>query len=155
MVAGTHPFFFDVVTHVGKLLKLHGQANRSQIKRRMMERWGDRSTLERTIQHVLRSIVRWGLLRAGKEHGSLVAPAQLINVTDDVACLLVHSVLLGHGRELSFSHLINHPALFPFALRITVRDLMRNPIFRVERQGDQSDIVELTGSAVGSPSRFV
>ena len=56
MVAGTHPFFFDVATHVGKLLKLHGQANRSQIKRRMTETWGDRSTLERTIQHVLRSI---------------------------------------------------------------------------------------------------
>ena len=49
MVAGTHPFFFDVATHVGKLVKLHGRANRSQIKRRMIEDWGDRSTLERTI----------------------------------------------------------------------------------------------------------
>ena len=71
MVAGTHPFFFDVATHVGKLIKLHGQANRSQIKRRMTETWGDRSTLERTIQHVLRSMAQWGLLRAGEEHGSL------------------------------------------------------------------------------------
>lgn len=148
MVAGTHPFFFEVVTHVGKLMKLHSQANRSQIKRRMMESWGDRSTLERTIQHVLRSIVRWGLLRAGKEHGSLVAPAQLTNVTDDVAHLLIHSVLLGQGRGLRFSHLINHAALFPFALHITVRDLMRNPIFRVQRQGDESDIIELAGGAV-------
>ena len=54
MVIATHPFFFDVATHVGKLLVLHGQANRSQIKRRMTESWGDRSTLERTIQHVLK-----------------------------------------------------------------------------------------------------
>jgi hypothetical protein len=46
MVGGTHPFFFDVATHVGKLIKLHGQASRSQITRRMTEAWGDRSTLE-------------------------------------------------------------------------------------------------------------
>jgi hypothetical protein len=148
MVLGTHPFFFDVATHLGKLIKLNGQANRSQIKRRMTEAWGDRSTLERTIQHVLRSIAQWGMLCAGVEHGSLVAPAQLINVTDDVAHLLIHSVLLNQGRGLRFSNLINHAALFPFALHITVRDLMRNPIFRVQRQGDQSDIIELARGAV-------
>ena len=61
MVVATHPFFFDVATHVGKLLALHGQANRSQIKRRMTRSWGDRSTLERTIQHVLKSMAQWGV----------------------------------------------------------------------------------------------
>ena len=69
MVVGTHPFFFDVATHVGKLIKLHGQANRSQIKRRMTETWGDRSTLERTIQHVLRSMSQWGLFEPAKSMG--------------------------------------------------------------------------------------
>jgi hypothetical protein len=148
MVAGTHPFFFDVVTQVGKLIKLHGQANRSQIKRRMVETWGDRSTLERTIQHVLRSITRWRMLRAGTEHGSLIAAAQRMCVNDELAQLLIHSVLLAHGRGLPFSHLTSHPALFPFDLQITVRELMRNSTFRVQRQGDQSDIVELTDCVV-------
>ena len=144
MVVGTHPFFFDVATHVGKLIKLHGQASRSQIKRRMTEAWGDRSTLERTIQHVLRSITQWGLLRTGSEYGSLIAPAQRICVDHDVSQLLVHSVLYGHGKGLPFSHLIGHPALFPFALKITVQDLMCNPTFQVQRQGDQIDFVELS-----------
>jgi hypothetical protein len=80
MVVGTHPFFFDVATQVGKLIKLHGQVSRSQIKRRMTETWGDRSTLERTIQHVLRSMARWGLLRAGDEHGSLMGPPHRIEI---------------------------------------------------------------------------
>jgi hypothetical protein len=143
MVAATHPFFFDVATHVGKLIKLNGQANRSQIKRRLTETWGDRSTLERTIQHVLRSMGQWGLLRAGEEHGSIVGPARRIRVNDQVAQLLLHSVLLGHGKGLPFSHLIDHPALFAFALHVTAQDLMLNSIFRVQRQGDQSDFVEL------------
>jgi hypothetical protein len=143
MVSGTHPFFFDVATHVGNLIKLNGQANRSQIKRRMTELWGDRSTLERTIQHVLRSMAQWGLLRAGKEHDSLIGPLQRINIDDDVGRLLVHSVLLGHGKGLPFSQLAGHPSLFPFAVHSTARDLTRNTVFKIQRQGDQSDFVEL------------
>lgn len=143
MVLGTHPFFFDVATHVGKLIKLNGQANRSQIKRRMTEAWGDRSTLERTIQHVLRSIAQWGMLRAGSENGSLIPADQRVSINDDVGQLLVYSVLLAHGRGLPFSHLIDHPSLFPFALKITEQDLMRNSMFRVQRQGDRSDFVEI------------
>ena len=144
MVVGTHPFFFDVATHVGKLLKLHGQANRSQIKRRMIDSWGDRSTLERTIQHVLRSIAQWGLLRPGTERGSLIGPAQRINISDGVGQLLVHSVLLGHGMGLPLSNLIDHPAMFPFELHLTARDLTGMPAFRVQRQGDRSDFIALT-----------
>ena len=102
MVVGTHPFFFDVATHVGKLIKLHGQANRSQIKRRMTETWGDRSTLERTIQHVLRSMAQWGMLRNGEEPGSLIGPAQRLRVSDDVGRPLLHSVVLGHGRGVPY-----------------------------------------------------
>jgi hypothetical protein len=143
MVVGTHPFFFDVATQVAKLIKLHGQASRSQIKRRMTETWGDRLTLERTIQHVLRSMGRWGLLRAGNEHGSLIGPPHRIDVGNEIGQLLIHSVLLGHGKGLLFSLLVNHPALFPFAVNLTSQDLIRSPYFKVQRQGDQSDFVEL------------
>jgi hypothetical protein len=32
-----------------------------------------------------------------------------------------------------------HPALFPFKLDLSVRDLIANPAIDVHRQGDQSD----------------
>ena len=143
MAVGTHPFFFDVATHVGKLIKLNGIATRTQIKRRMTEAWGDRSTLERTIQHVLKSLTQWGLLAAGREHGSLVGPTQRIHITPNVGQLLVHAILLGQGTGMAISQLIDHPTLFPFKLDLSSLELMENPIFRVQRQGDQSDLVEL------------
>jgi hypothetical protein len=143
MIVGTHPFFFDVATHIGKLIKLHGQANRSQIKRHMTEVWGDRSTLERAIQRVLRSMLQWGLLRDGQERGSLVGPLQRIDVDYDVGQLLLHSVLLGNGSGLPLIHLVNHPALFPFAIHLSAQDIIRNSAFRVQRQGDHSELVEL------------
>jgi hypothetical protein len=143
MVVATHTFFLDVATQVGKLLALHGEANRSQIKRRMTESWGDRSTLERTIQHVLKSMAQWGVLKPGFEKGSLVVARNPIQVSEDVAVLLMHGVLLSQGRGMPLSQLANHPAIFPFKLQLNVATLRRHPCLRVQRQGDQSDFVEL------------
>ena len=154
MVAGTHPFFFDVATHVGKLLKLHGQANRSQIKRRMTETWGDRSTLERTIQHVLRSMAQWGLLRAGEEPGSLSVRLNGSARNDEVASFsCTRSYWAMAGVSPSPSH--RSSGVVPVQVDVHARDLMRNSIFRVQRQGDQSDFVELApgpGDPFGSES---
>ena len=76
MAIGTYPFFCDVVASVGKLLALNGQANLSQVRRRMTESWGDRSTLPRAIQRVLRSMVQWGVLRDRPARGTFVAPTK-------------------------------------------------------------------------------
>lgn len=143
MVIATHPFFFDVATHVGKLLALHGQVNRTQIKRRMTESWGDRSTLERTIQHVLKSMAQWGVLHAGSEKGSLVASRSPIQTSQGVAELLIHGVLLSQGCGMPLPQLANHPALFPFKLQTNPARLREHEGLRVQRQGDQSDFVEL------------
>jgi hypothetical protein len=142
MVIATHPFFFDVATNVGNFLTLHGQANRSQIKRRMTEAWGDRSTLERTIQQVLRSMVQWELLRPGLEKGSLIAPTRVVEVADDLAEILVYSIILGHSRGMLLSQLRSHPALFPFKVNLSSERIRRNRRLRVQREGDQGDFVE-------------
>jgi hypothetical protein len=88
-------------------------------------------------------MTQWGLLRSGEEAGSLTRAARRIDARDELAELLAHSVLLAHGKGLSFPHLIGHAALFPFALHLTARGLTQNSAFRVQRQGDQSDFVEL------------
>ena len=143
MAVGTHSFFYDVVTNVGKLLTLNGEANRSQIKRRMTETWGDRSTLERTIQHVLRSIIQWGLLCHGQEKGSLVALPRRIPISHEIGEHLVHAILISHGHGLPLAQLTRHPALFPFDVRLNSASLRKSDCIRVQRQGDQSDFVEL------------
>jgi hypothetical protein len=143
MAIGTHPFFYDVVANVGKLLNLNGQVNRSQIKRRMTDAWGDRSTLERTIQHVLRSVRQWGLLHDGPVKGSLIAVPEPIRVRDEVSELLFHAILLSHGGGLPLTQLNNHPALFPFIARLNHSAQRQARLIQVVRQGDQADFVEL------------
>ena len=79
-----------------------------------------------------------------KEHGSLIGPLQRPEIDTELSQVLLHAVLLSHSSKgMPFAHLIDHPALFPFKVHITVQDLMRSHIFRGQRQGDQSDFIEL------------
>jgi len=109
----------------------------------MTETWGDRSTLRRTIQHVLKSMAQWGVLKPGSEKGSLVVARSPIQVSEEIAELLVHGVMLSQGRGMLLSQLVSHPGIFPFKLQPNAATLKKHPYLRVQRQGDQSDLVEL------------
>ena len=142
MTIGTYPFFFDVATNVGKLFAINGQANLSQIDRKMTETWGDRSTLSRALQRVLRSMVQWGMLQDGQAKGLLFPRPHRVPVPDDIGELLFQAVLLSHGRGMPLAQLRGHPALFPFDVRLTASALRKSTSMRLQRQGDQTDFVE-------------
>jgi hypothetical protein len=143
MAIGTYPFFCDVAASVGKLLALNGQANLSQVGRRMTESWGDRSTLPRAIQRVLRSMVQWGVLRDGPAKGTFVAPTRRTAVPDQIGELLLQAMLVSHGRGMPLSQLIGHPALFPFGIHLSATALRKSGCILIQRQGDQTDFIEL------------
>jgi hypothetical protein len=118
MSVACYPFFAEVAGHIGKLLALNGQANLSQIVRRMTETWGDRSTLLRAVQRVLRSMVQWGALREGGEKGIFISRARRIGLSERPAELVVQAVLVSHGHGMGLAQAISHPALFPFDVRL-------------------------------------
>lgn len=88
-------------------------------------------------------MVQWGVLKAGSEKGSLVTARNPIAVSEEFAELLAHGVLLSQGRGMSLSQLVSHPAIFPFKLQLNAATLGKHSYLRVQRQGDQSDFVEL------------
>jgi hypothetical protein len=143
MSVACYPFFAEVAAHVGKLLALNAHANLSQIVRRMTETWGDRSTLPRAIQRVLRSMVQWGALRESGEKGIFMQPARLIVLSEGPAELLVWAVLVSHGSGMGLTQATSHSALFPFDVRLNSSSARKSDQLRVLRQGDQTDFVEL------------
>ena len=74
MCLATYPFFRDVAATTGRLLALQGEASLSQVVRRMAETWGERSTLKRAVQRVVRSFVEWGVLAESGDRG-IFSPA--------------------------------------------------------------------------------
>jgi len=144
MMIGTYPFFTDTASAIGRLLSLHGSVAVSQLKRRLAETWGERSTIARAIPRIVRSMVEWGVLKDTGEKGVYAAAGDPSPVSDPVAELLVEALLIDSDQEsMEVAQLLGHAALFPFGLSLSAHRLRSKSHFRMNRQGLDQDVVGL------------
>ena len=144
MMLAAYPFFLDVAAQTGKLLSLNGDCTFAQIHRRMVDRWGERSTLTRAVQRILRSMVGWGALQEGASGGDYQPLPQRLPVAEATTALLLEGLLHAEGHGLDLEALTGHPALFPFDLHLNPLALRQQTRLRFHRQGDQRDWVEVS-----------
>lgn len=145
-----YPFFRDVSATVGNLGHLQGNFSLAQVRRRMVESWGERTTLQRAIQRAMRTLVQWGAVLDTQERGQYrLAPAQRIE-EPSVALWLLHCALLANGSELvPLQGLGQLPYLFPFDLMPVVSDVRRSERFEVSRQGLDLEMVSVAADYTG------
>ena len=145
MCLSTYPFFRDVAAATGRLLGLQGKAALSQITRRTAEVWGERSTVARAAQRIVRSLIDWRILMETEERG-VFAPSPRIRVTDGdgTSAWLVEAALSNSERRArALNSVLTNSAFFPFVLQISPRELIGSPRLEVYRQGLDEDIVML------------
>jgi hypothetical protein len=144
MVLGTYPLMVDVADAIGRLLALQGNVALSQLTRRLVETWGERSTMIRAVQRVVRSMVQWGVLADTDDLGIYVASGTPRRVAAPVAELLVEALLLDTDHQvMPVDQLVGNPALFPFKLELNGHQLRQASQFQVHRQGVDVDVVAL------------
>ena len=145
MCVATYPFFRDVAATTGKLISLQGSAALSQIVRRMTESWGERSTLIRAVQRVIRSFVAFGVLVETDQRGIFV-PAAKITVAHDNRLgpwMLEAAISNCEKQALPFRSLVSASWFFPVMLKLSPRDLGTSQRLDVYRQGLDEDMVVL------------
>ncbi|MDC0740863.1 hypothetical protein [Polyangium mundeleinium] len=156
LMSAAYTFFVDLASSIGKLIALNGEISLSQLTRRLVEVWGDRSTLRPAAQRVVRSMIRWGVLREGERPGQYLPPTKRIVVSAEVSELLLEGLLLAAGRGgMPLSQLLMHPAAFPFELRFDPTRLRKSARLRLHRQGDQADYVEREETRPASSARAI
>lgn len=139
----TYPFFRDVAASTGRLLGLQDCVSLQQIQRRIAEKWGQRSTVERAAQRVVRSMVDWGTLIEAGQRGTYVVLKPL-PVEGRLATWLVEAFLLGQGAsDVTMAQLQHSAAFFPFNVRISVHELRRAHQFVVHRQALDEEVIAL------------
>lgn len=141
MTVLTYPLFRDTASAIGRLLKLQGDFTLAQLNRRLIEAWGDRSTLKRAVQRVVRSMVQWGtLLDAGK--GRFTAAPKRSTPSTEVQLWLLEALHLAEeSDEIEWKQMSSLPTAFPFQITAGLGDLRRSEQFTIHRQGLDMDMV--------------
>ena len=148
MMISTYGFFRAVAEHAGRLLSLQGSFTLVQITRRMSEDWGDRSTLSRAVQRIVRSMVQWGVLLDSGDKGVYAGTGKVLAISDECSELLLEAVLVHlDGGSIPVDQATRHPAFFPFKLGLSAHRLRRSTRFDVHRQGLNVDVVELVAGS--------
>jgi hypothetical protein len=144
MCMAVYPFFRDVATVTGRLLSVQGNAVMAQIIRRMVESWGERSTLIRATQRIVRTFVNFGILQETDKKG-VYKPASKIIISDskELTVWLVESYIRSNGTNMkALQEILTHPALFPFEIKFSAWDIPKDSRIEIQRHGlDESMVV--------------
>lgn len=145
MSLAAYPLLWDTATVVGRLLDLQEKVSASQIRHRLIESYGERSTLLRAVRRITSSFVDWDVLRETEEEGVFVAGPTYQVEDGRLAAWLVEASLLASGADSGvLPALARNPALFPFEIgRLNGRSVEENARLEFYRQGLDEALIAL------------
>lgn len=137
-----YPIFRDVTESIGKLSNLQGYVTISQVKRSIKKDWGDRTTLNKTVDRIFQSLVEWNVLQGtdGSFKLNKKICASKVNVQKWLLTSLLQSI---KPRLVSSDDLLTHSSLFPFSFDITIKQLTECSKIEIINQGSNIYMVRI------------
>lgn len=126
MMLSKYPFFAFVVGQIGMLAKLNDTFIYSQLEDRVTEQYGDTSTIKRSMQFVVRTLMNLEVLKNPKqgvyELNTVVSIEQ-----PEVKGWLVEAIMRSNqSSSRSISSINNDTVWFPFKLFFDLSDVQTN-----------------------------
>lgn len=149
MVCASHPVVWETASMVGRLLRLQGEASLSQVRERIVETYGERSTVLRASQRILRSFSDWKVLEEASKRGVYRASGTQGLEDPEIICWLIEASLLSSGQETRvLPTLLASPSLFPFDISLSGKEFVdSNSRVVLYRQGRNEELVSLQSPA--------
>jgi hypothetical protein len=140
-----YPFFRDVATTVGRLLRAQDRFTLAQVQRELVARWGERTTLDYAAPRAISSLADWGVLAPSEDGRGIYrgTPARVSPHPELPVWLIEAALRSSPGTTLSLYDLLHLPALFPFRLDIGLNQLYASPRFLILHNGDNEPLVAL------------
>lgn len=146
MLCAAYPFWFNVAKQTGRLLGLQDQVTMRQIITRTVEEYGDRQTVTRNAQFVVRSFAYWNVIEESKGPGCYSKQHPLSIHDHNLASLILEAALLAtEDGKGALGLLLNSPSFFPFQLPSITGDLLAQHNSRIEvvRYGMDDELLKL------------
>lgn len=140
MLILAYPIFHDIIELIGKLSQLQGYVSINQVKRNIKKEWGDRTTLNKTVDRIFRSLGNWGVIRSEEQYYKM--NTQISTYKEELQLWLLTSLLeYKKPSPIYYQDLLNSPTLFPFKLNITIKTLEKANKIEIINQGSNIQMV--------------
>ena len=144
MTMAAYPFWHAVAAQAGRLLNLQPLVTQAQIRKRVQELFGERSTVERSTRRVIRSFVDWGVLKDSQPSGCYGKNAPHAILEPSVAVALVEATLhTSPTGSIALRAVKDNPALFPFVLPTLNETVMSAPGIVYIRHGLDDELLRI------------
>lgn len=144
MILNSYPIFYDVVSAIGRLLSIQGEVSTGQIRRAIIEEWGDRTTIRRSVARIIQSIKDWSILQNTEKESKYIALTNLTSTNTELQIWLLEAALRAEkSNSIPLSQLFRIPALFPFKVQVPYTELYNSKKFEITQQGLDIQMISL------------
>lgn len=126
MMLSKYPFFAFVVGQIGKLTKLNDTFMYSQLEDRVAEQYGDTSTIKRSMQFVVRTLMNLEVLKNPKQGVYELNTAVSIEQPEVKGWLVEAIMHSNQSSSRSLSSINDDTVWFPFKLFFDLSDVQTN-----------------------------
>jgi len=112
-----YPFFFDVMTQIGRLLKLQDSFSSKQVSRRIVEKWGDTQRVKRSVGHVLQTLKLWDVIEPLQKISLYRNSKNSYLPRKKIQSFIEDSLRITLENKISIRESNSHPAMFFLSIK--------------------------------------
>lgn len=145
MCCVAYPFFRDYTSTIGKMLKLQDDIDSQQVIRRIVEKYGERSTAIRATQRLFVTIVNWGVIaETADKHKFSTDKIHRCKINEKIVPWMVEGVIRANGsKSISMENIRSNPSLFPFDYESTLSLISSDGRFEINRHALNENLITL------------
>lgn len=139
MMLAAYPVFDDMCKLIGKMSEFQDEITLAQIKQKLFDEWGERTTLYHSIDKLIATLKAMNVLKCDKPGKYAVNKHTVSN--SRVATFLVYTMMLvDDGGYYSFVDANNSTYLFPFDYKLDKETLLEDTRFSMNNFGGELTI---------------
>lgn len=139
MMMAAYPVFVDMCKLIGKLSEFQDEISLSQIKQRLYDEWGERTTLYHSIDKLISTLKELNVLHCDRPGKYRIAKHTVRN--SKVSSFMVYVMMLvDDSGYYSFADLSNAVYFFPFEYQVEKELLLEDSRFAINSFGGELSV---------------
>lgn len=136
MILIAYPVFMDMCRMIGKFSEFQDVITLSQLKQKLYDEWGERTTLHHSIEKLIATLKDFTVLLSNKPGKYMIAKIK-INNTEMITLMLMTLMLIEGKGYYSLSEINASAYLFPFEYKVDKELILENENFITNNFGGE------------------